>query len=501
MTPTHTETTRRPVTAAALGLRHLERSAPPDRRRGATSGDPRPRSISTSALLASLSTALDLTEGMLPGHALRTCFLASRVAERLGLPEVDRQTLYFAALLKDAGCSSNAAAIAGLFGVDEIELKGRQTTVERSVAAYVAFTMRSIPSTEPLPLRLRRLVRIALSGPRERRRVEQLRCERGAAIALKAGFGDAVGSAIMDLHEQWDGGGMPAGRRMDAIDPAARILATCAGLDAFISAFGPDRAVAVLRARRGTWYDPDVVDALLSLCTEGIVDELHASDMEARTRALEPGGQVRVSDDGDVDRIAGSFADIIDAKSPFTGTHSRRVAQVAEALAVRLGVEGRAIIDVRRAGLLHDLGKLGVPNIILDKPGRLTVDEFALIQRHPEMTHRILNHIPTFSAVADVAASHHERLDGRGYFRGLSAPDLALGARIVAVADVYEALTADRPYRAGMAADEAMRTVRSMTGDHLAVEVTVALEACLAADPELASPTAMALRTVDRGGL
>ena len=195
---------------------------------------------------------------------------------------------------------------------------------------------------------------------------------------------------------------------------------------------------------------------------------------------LEPPDLISTSDDDDVDRIAGGFADIVDAKSPFTGSHSLRAAQIAEGLAVRLGLPAPVVTDVRRAALLHDLGKLGVPNVILDKPGRLDAGEMAVIRRHPELTLRILAPIPTFAAVAELAASHHERLDGRGYFRGLAAAELEIGARIVAVADVYEALTADRPYRSAMTRDEALTTMAGMAGDHLAVDVVAALDATVA---------------------
>jgi HD-GYP domain-containing protein (c-di-GMP phosphodiesterase class II) len=140
-----------------------------------------------------------------------------------------------------------------------------------------------------------------------------------------------------------------------------------------------------------------------------------------------------------------------------------------------LGLPSAGVIDIRRAGLLHDLGKLGVPNMILDKPARLDASEFELIKRHPELTLRILEEIPTFGDVAQVAASHHERLDGRGYFRGLTEPELALGARIVAVADVYEALTADRPYRPAMPVEQATAILREEANGHLASDVVEAL--------------------------
>lgn len=437
------------------------------------------QSVPTARLLAALSTALDLTEGQLPGHALRTCFLAMRLADDLQLTASDRESLFFAAFLKDAGCSSNAAAVTRLFGSDDIALKGRQATIERSMLAYAAFTIRSLPQTEPLPQRLRRLISIGIRGRREHHEIEQIRCERGAVIARKAGFDAPVAAAILDLHERWDGGGEPRGLRGPAIHPLARILAACEGVDVFASTAGQARALAVLAKRRGTWYDPDVVDALLAAAARGLLDELTAPDLVGRTMSLEPGGTIRTSDDEAIDRIAGAFADIVDAKSPFTGSHSQHVAEVAESVATTLGLPAATIVDVRRAGLLHDLGKLGVPNLILDKPGRLDASEMEVIRRHPELTMRILEPIPTFDGVAELAARHHERLDGRGYFRGLAAPDLAIGARVVAVADVFEALTADRPYRAAMSSEQALGIMRVEAGQHLSGDVIEALEATL----------------------
>ncbi len=435
--------------------------------------------VSTSRLLAALSTALDLTEGQLPGHALRTTFLAMRVADTLQVPAADRGTLFYASFLKDAGCSSNAAAVTSIFGTDDIAVKGRQATLERSTLAYAAFTIRSLPSTEPLPLRLRRLIRIGLSGSRERRAVEQVRCERGAAIASKAGFGDAVGAAIHDVHELWDGHGHPRGLAGAAIDRHARIIAACAALDLFSSVRSRPEALAVLSARRATWYDPDVVDALLEVAGTGVLDEMAQPDLVGRTMDLEPAPDPAASQEVDIDRLASAFADVVDAKSPFTGSHSQRVAAIAERVAGRLGLPDGDVIDVRRAGLLHDLGKLGVPNTILDKPARLEPSEFEVIKRHPELTMRILRPVPTFAAVAEMAACHHERLDGLGYFRGLTEPELTLGARIVAVADVFEALTADRPYRAAMPVEAALAILREEAGDHLAADVIDALVATL----------------------
>jgi putative nucleotidyltransferase with HDIG domain len=430
--------------------------------------------LRTSELLAALSVALDLTEGLRAGHALRTSYLALRVADRIGLPPETCRELLYIALLKDAGCSSNAAAVSRIFGIDDQELKARQAVAGRSLLAMAYLAVRSLPH-EPLPLQVRRLIGLALSGTRERRAVEQLRCERGADIARKVGCSDAVAEAITDLHEHWDGRGLPRGLRHDAIPLMSRIVALCAGLDTFNSVRGPVYARDVVRHRRGRWYDPDLSRQLLEMCDNGLLDELGSPSLKERVFAAGGDQAIAFANDATIDRISSAFADIVDAKSPWTGRHSQRVAEIGLQLARRFGFAGDRLRDVRIGGLLHDLGKLGVPNTILDKPASLEPHEWAVIKRHPQLSREILQPIDLFKDVAEIAACHHERLDGKGYFRGLAAESLGLSARIVAVADVFEALTADRPYRPGMSHEQAMAVLRNASGDHLAAEVIDAL--------------------------
>lgn len=436
---------------------------------------PATAAVRTSELLGALSTALDLTEGLLAGHSARTCWLSMRLASAIGLAEADRESLFYAALLKDAGCSSNAAALTSIFGGDERALKRMQATAGRSLLTSAVLSVRSMTAQEPLPVRVRRLVRLAATGSRERRVIEQTRCERGAQIALNAGFAPAVSEAVMGVHEHWDGRGHPMGLKADAIPLFSRIIAVCAALDAHLSAYGRVRAVRTVRSRRGSWYDPELSDQLVALAADGLLHELAEGDVEARIGEMEPDSLIRISDDADIDRKARAFADVIDAKSPYTASHSRRVAEIARALAERFGMPVTDVRDVGRAGLLHDLGKLGIPNRILDKPGRLTADEYLQIRRHPELSLRILEPVTIFGRVAEMAACHHERLDGTGYFRGLDAESLGLGARIVAVADVYEALTADRPYRQAWSPERAMHVMRVSAGEHLAADVVEAI--------------------------
>src|SRR5205814_10175919 len=165
--------------------------------------------------------------------------------------------------------------------------------------------------------------------------------------------------------------------------------------------------------------------------------------------------------------IAVAFAWVIDAKSPFTYHHSERVADFAVAIGRQLGLDEQGVVRLRRAALLHDIGKLSVPNRILDKPGKLTPSEWEVIKLHPYYTHQILQRVPVFGELAFDASAHHERMDGRGYFRNLPADMLSPPARILACADQLDALSAERPYRGKLPPEKVLSIMREERGTGL----------------------------------
>jgi HD-GYP domain-containing protein (c-di-GMP phosphodiesterase class II) len=431
----------------------------------------------TSEILSALSCALDITEGQPPGHAVRTCLIGMRIAELAGVPMEDRGALFYALLLKDLGCSSNAARLCSLFGADDRALKRDYKLTDWSrTGPSLAYALRNtVPGASPMA-RAFRVASMALKERDSGREMVQTRCDRGADIASMLGFTGATREAIRTLDEHWDGHGMPEGLSGSAIPLLGRIVGLAQSVEVFTSSFGVDTAIAVAIERRGRWFDPALVDALESFAgDDGFWTRLLGRSPERYLAALEPEDQILIADDERLDDIARAFARVIDAKSPFTYLHSERVAELAVTIGRRLHFDEVELRDLRRAGLLHDIGKLGVSTLILDKPARLTERERAEIRVHPAYTQRILERVTAFAGIVEIASSHHERLDGKGYHLGLPAERLSPMSRALAVADVYEALTADRPYRRGLPRNEAVAILRGQSGTALCAASVEAL--------------------------
>jgi HD-GYP domain-containing protein (c-di-GMP phosphodiesterase class II) len=308
------------------------------------------------------------------------------------------------------------------------------------------------------------------------REMSQTRCDRGADIASMLGFNQAMREAIRTLDEHWNGHGMPEGLSGTAIPLLGRIVGLAQSVEVFAGGFGVDAAIAIAIERRGRWFDPALVDALESFADDdGFWAQVLGRSPERHLAALEPEDQVLIADEERLDDIARAFARVIDAKSPFTYLHSERVAELAVTIGRRLHFDEVGLKDLRRAGLLHDIGKLGVSTLILDKPDRLTERERAEIRVHPAYTQRILERVTAFAGIVEIASAHHERLDGKGYHLGLPAERLSPMSRALAVADVYEALTADRPYRRGLPRNEAVAILRGQSGTALCAASVEAL--------------------------
>ncbi len=435
-----------------------------------------------SEVIAALSYALDLTEGQPEGHSARSCLLGMRIARELGLGANDSSALFYALLLKDLGCSTNASKMCYLFGASDHDAKRNVKTVDwTSTLGAAGYAARTVLPGGSLLGKAGKLMQMAISGQKGARELFSLRCERGAKIAHDLQMPDATSEAIRALDEHWDGLGHPDGLKGDAIPLLARILGIAQTVEVFATHFGIDSAYEMAEQRSGTWFDPELVKALNSFRGDTQFWSTFAGENPKQAVTIfEPQDRIMPADNDSLDRIAYGFAQVIDAKSPWTYKHSEGVSRIAAGLAATLGMNALEIRTIRRAGLLHDVGKLGVSNLILDKPGKLDANELAEMRKHPAWTLQILQQVAGFRNLAEMAASHHERLDGKGYHRGLDASQLNTSARILVVADMYEALAAQRPYRKDLTEEEVMTILTRNTGDGICPVVFAALKTYLA---------------------
>ena len=438
-----------------------------------------PSTLSVSSILSALSYALDLTEGHPRGHSARTCLIGMALGRVIGLPPQDQQDLFYALLLKDAGCSSNADRMFQVFGGDDQAAKrGAWEQDWRTLRGKASYALKFAEPGGSLGARLKKLVALATGGRALGRSIYQIRCERGADIAQALGFSKATAHAIRSMDEHWDGGGYPEGRKGQAIPVLARIIGMAQVAEIFAEQDGPDAALAVVRERRGRWFDPELVRAFADVAGDASLwERVASSDLDREVSAVEPKVMQFTVDEERLDQIAAAFAWVVDAKSPFTYHHSERVADFATSIAEYIGLSKAECVRVKRAGLLHDIGKLAVPNRILDKPGRLTSAEWEIVRLHPYYSYQILERVPVFGEFAFDASAHHERMDGRGYYRNLRGDQLSLCARILATADKYDALSADRPYRAGMPPDRVCAILNEDLGFDLCPDCVTAARA------------------------
>jgi HD-GYP domain-containing protein (c-di-GMP phosphodiesterase class II) len=430
--------------------------------------------ILLSEVIGALSYALDLTEGEPPGHAARSCLIGMRLAEELRLDPATRSDLFYALLLKDAGCTANSARMAALFGADDHELKHSSKRVDwASTFGAFAWSVRAVAPGQGMRARLDRLLAIKDEGE-VTRSLMQARCDRGAEIALMIGLSQRTADAIRTLDEHWDGHGQPLGLAGEEIPLLGRILCLAQTMEIFHAEDGVDSAYGVAERRSGGWFDPELVAALGAFRHDV---GFWASLAEPDLARWEPEDQVLTVDDERLDRLATAFASIVDAKSSWTQHHSDRTSVVATDIGAALGFDPVDLRDLRHVALLHDVGKLVISNRILDKPDRLTNAEFERVKEHPLFTQWVLERVSCFQHLAPVAAAHHERLDGGGYPRGLRADDLTMPMRVLALADVYEALTANRPYRQALTPDEALGVIHLDVPSRLDVDAFNALAA------------------------
>jgi len=409
--------------------------------------------VSAGEVLAALSLATDLGTDQPLEHGLRTAVLCSHLAAAAGGDGALSADAYHLGLLHSIGCTSDAHEAAGAYG-DDRHVRSDFATIDgaRPNELMGFLWRRTAESRAPHVVAFAGAV---LAGARRARTGLTAHCEVGRRFAERLGLPDGVRDGLWHVFERWDGKGLPRGIAGEQIPRVARLLHVARDADVLWRLGGAERVRAALEARAATAYDPELAELARRELPQALeaLDDQPAWDAAMHARPARPAAMAGDALD-EACRVVGEFADL---KSVFTLGHSPAVAELAEAAAWRMGLAEADVAVVRRAGLVHDVGRVAVSTGIWEKPAALTTGEWERVRMHPYFGERVLARCGGLAEVGAVAARHHERLDGSGYHRGAAAGELALAARLLAAADVCQAMTEPRPHRPALTADAAAR--------------------------------------------
>ena len=411
--------------------------------------------VRLAEIVAALCLATDLATGQPLEHGLRRALLAVWLGEELGLNSEELSDAYYVALLGTVGCTIQGAALAKYFK-DEISIRKQMVTLDPTRPLQVAaFFLRQAGAGDPP---LRRLTKV-LALPSESRVV----CRD---VALHVGdmldLGPAVREALGQCDEQWNGKGRPLRLKGEEISLPARLFLLAHDVEIFSRVGGVEAAVTVVRQRSGKVYDPRAA-AHFGKVGGQLVTRLQSEPAWDAVLAAEP-APLRLLSAQELDDMAHAVANFVDMRSAYTLGHSPRVASLAETAARRLGLSETEAIAVRQAGLLHDLGRAGVPVAAWNKSDPLTATEWERMKRHPSLTELVLARSSALGHLGTLAGLHHERLDGSGY-RGVSAASLPVTARLLAAADTYQTKLELRPHRTAMMPEVAAEEIRRQANE------------------------------------
>ncbi|OLE22756.1 MAG: hypothetical protein AUG44_24125 [Actinobacteria bacterium 13_1_20CM_3_71_11] len=412
-----------------------------------------------SELMSAISLATDLGMAQPLESGLATCLVATALAARLGLDLPARQRTYHLSLLQHIGCTAASTQIAEVMG-DEMVMRAYARTLDfADKRAMFAFLLSHVARTNPLLSRPAALARAVAQGGRVTATVPDV-CEAAQLLGRRCGYDERFLTELGCVLEYWDGKGFPGAVRGEALPAPVRVVQVASLAVAAHRAADTAGAVELVRARAGHQLGPgeaaaflDDPDGLLAPLADGgsLWDEVIAAEPVPGP----PAG------DAEIDRTLRAVADFVDLKAPCLANHSSGVATLAADAAADLGLAADEVTAVRRAGWLHDLGRVGVSSAVWTHPGPLTPHQWEQVRLHPYYTDRVLDRTPFLRRLGAIASAHHERVDGSGYFRGARAGQLPVAARVLAAADKYHAMTEPRPYRAAFAPTDAARYLRN----------------------------------------
>ena len=414
--------------------------------------------VRLAELVASLSFATDLGRGLPMEHSIRRAMLALRLADRVGAAEEDRIATYYTGLLDGVYCHADAKEQAMWFG-DDIGVKADTYAADKESLRGILIMLRRLGAGDSGLGRMRRIAQFPLRGWAEVNEWLNTHSALQAQFATRIGLPASVSNALRQSYERWDGKGVPKRIKGESVPLAARIVCLADVVEVYNQRGGVDAALEVAQDRRGGEFDPRLADALSEHAAE-VLDGLDDATSWSAVIDAEPGLD-RVVSGAELDVALEAMGDLVDMKSPHMAGHSRGVATLAAEAARFSGMPAADQALLRRAGFVHDLGRLGVSNAIWDKPGPLTASERERVRLHPYLTDRMVAGIKALEPVRALAARHHERLDGSGYPSGLSAADLSPQDRMLAAADAYHAMTEPRPYRSELPSETAAAELRA----------------------------------------
>ncbi len=435
-----------------------------------------PSGVRLSELLGVLSFGADLGMGQPMEHVLRQCLIALALAERIELEEDDRDAVFFGSLVAWVGCHVDAYEQAKWFG-DEMALKSdfRKTDFSNATSGAV-FMLRHLGAGLPLPQRVGMVPSFMGEGRRAAESMLENHWRASDDLMERIGLDPRVRDTVEQSFERWDGRGVPNGLKGEQILVASRLVNLADVVEVFHRASGVPAAVSVARERAGTQFDPEVAEIFVG-AADSLFEELDSVGPWEAVLSAEPASRYWLAGP-ELDAALEAVADFVDVKSPYTIGHSKGVAALAYAASSTYGIGDADATQLRRAALVHDLGRLGVPNSIWDKQGPLTPSELERVRMHPYLTERMLASSAALAPLAAIAVQHHERLNGSGYPRGLTGADMTPGGRLLAAADDYHSRLEPRPHRPpqppAQAASELRADVRAGLIDGDAAEAVLA---------------------------
>lgn len=395
-------------------------------------------------LLAALSLAIDLGLGQPMEHMLRSSLIATRLARRLGFDADQYAIAYYSTLVMWVGCHADSHEYSAWFG-DDIAVRAASYNVDWSGLPYTRFLLSNLGRGRPALSRIGTAASMAIDARGRLGTLIRSHCSSAALLAERFGLDARVGYCLACTFERWDGRGLPRGARGSEIPIEMRVAQLADVAEVHLRAGGTASAVEVARDRSGTQFDPAIVEVFASHTGE-LLDGLGDEDAWQAALDIAPDRDHPVSD-GELDSLLMALGDFADLKCPFTLGHSRSVADLAASAGQLLGLPEADCARLRRAGHVHDLGRIGVPNSIWEKPGPLSATEWERVRLHPYLTGRILHRVRGLEAEGAIAETHHERQDGSGYARGLAGESLTVPSRLLAAADSYRASREPRPHR------------------------------------------------------